>query len=181
MLSSDRQCIEQCLNGHPDEYGQLVRRYQAAVLSFLVGRMSNRESAEEAAQETFVRAYFKLNKLNKPESFFSWLLGIAGHVANEQLRLQKRQQVLARISAARPAAPEFSGDYALEQEVARLPDPLRQVVLLRYYGGLSCTQIAEQSGVPLGTVTKRLSRAYGRLRELLGQHDGEHTTGEVRS
>ena len=58
-----------------------------------------RDSAEEAAQETLVRAYFKMSNLKKPESFFAWLLGIADHVAMEQQRKElirrKRESVRA--------------------------------------------------------------------------------------
>ena len=69
----------------------------------------------------------------------------------------------------RRPTPELSQDYALEAAVAGLPEAYRTVVLLRYYGGLSCSGIAEQLGMPLGTVTKTLSRAYTLLRETLQQ------------
>jgi len=81
MCRTDRECIEHCLDGHPDAYRHLVGRYQTVLVTYLAGHLGNREWAEEAAQEAFVRAYFALGKLRKPESFFSWLLGIAGRVA----------------------------------------------------------------------------------------------------
>jgi len=59
----DRDCIRHCLNGHPEMYRELVGRYQAILLSYLAGQLGNRERAEEAVQETFVRAYFCLIKL----------------------------------------------------------------------------------------------------------------------
>ena len=60
-----------------------------------------------------------------------------------------------------------SADTAVMQAVAELPDVYRQVVLLRYYRGLSCAEASSALGVPLGTVTKRLSRAYALLRKAL--------------
>lgn len=181
MCCSDQESIRQCLNGHPDEYRQLVSRYQAALLSFLVGKLGSRESAEEAAQETFVRAYFALGKLRQPDAFFSWLVGIADRVAKEQHRLRRRQQILAQVSAEQSQPPEFSPDYALEKVVAELPEPYREVVLLRYYGELSCSRIADQLEKPLGTVTKRLSRAYAMLRESLRELDDRDINCEVKS
>ncbi len=53
----------------------------------------------------------------------------------------------------------------MTEAVARLPDTYREVILLRFYGGQSCAEISRDLGVPLGTVTKRLSRAYALLRE----------------
>ncbi|NLE60689.1 MAG: hypothetical protein GX616_20275 [Planctomycetes bacterium] len=89
MCRTDRECIEHCLDGHPDAYRHLVGRYQAVLVTYLAGHLGNREWAEEAAQEAFVRAYFALGKLRKPDSFFSWLLGIAGRVAMEQQRNER--------------------------------------------------------------------------------------------
>ncbi len=169
MAESDKYYIERCLDGHPDEFRCLVRRYQAVLLAHLVGRLANKDRAEEAAQESFVRAYFGLSELKKRRSFYSWLLGIANHVAKEQQRerQRRRQQESARSFYEEIPEPELSQDYALEQAIAELPESYREVILLRYYGGQSCKQIAEQLDMPLGTVTKTLSRAYAMLRESL--------------
>ncbi|MHC4890018.1 MAG: RNA polymerase sigma factor, partial [Planctomycetota bacterium] len=76
MSETDTYYIERCLDGHPDDFRYLVRRYQAVLLANLAGKLGSRDTAEEAAQETLVRAYFNMGKLKKPESFFAWLLGI---------------------------------------------------------------------------------------------------------
>ena len=171
MSENDKYYVERCLDGHPDDFRYLVRRYQAALLANLAGKLGDKDRAEEAAQETLVRAYFNMGKLKKPDSFFSWLLGIADLVAKEQRRkeqLQHRREVVRSFSEeAAPA--ELSQDYALETAIAELPEAYRQVILLRYYGQHSCNQIAEQLDMPLGTVTKTLSRAYAMLRESLQQ------------
>ena len=165
MAESDQYYIDQCLNGRPDEFRHLVRRYQAVLSAYLTGRLSNRTSAEEAAQETFVRAYFGLSELKKRRSFYSWLLGIAVRVAKEQLRDQKR---LAQADCPpQQAYEEEKVDLDLQKAIARLPDSYRQIVLLRFYAGRSCSQIAGQLDMPLGTVTKQLSRAYAKLRQFL--------------
>ena len=178
-MENDAYYVGRCLDGHPDDFRQLVRRYQPVLMAHLAGKLGRRDSAEEAAQETLVRAYFKMNTLKKPESFFAWLLGIAEHVAMEQQReeLIRRKRESVRAFCEEAPTPELSQDYALEAAVAGLPEAYRTVVLLRYYGGLSCSRIAEQLDMPLGTVTKTLSRAYALLRENL-QHG--QTANEVR-
>ncbi len=176
MGITDKFYIERCLDGHPDDFRYLVRRYQAVLLAHLAGKLGNRDRAEEAAQETLVRAYFGLGKLKKPDSYFSWLLGIATRVAKEQQRQEQRhrQQENIRSFSKEIPTPELSQDYGLEKAIGELPDSHRKVILLRYYGGYSCSQVAEQLDMPLGTVTKTLSRAYASLRKSLQQEsDGK--------
>ena len=166
-MENDTYYVERCLDGHPDDFRHLVRRYQPVLLAHLAGKLGSRDSAEEAAQETLVRAYFGMSKLKKPASFFAWLLGIADLVAKEQQRKEivRRQRESVRAMADEAPEPELSQDFSLEVAVATLPEAYRTVILLRYYGGLSCAGIAAQLGMPLGTVTKTLSRAYGLLRD----------------
>ena len=173
MSENDKYYVERCLDGHPDDFRHLVRRYQAVLLANLAGKLGNKDRAEEAAQEALVRAYFNMGKLKKPDSLFSWLLGIADHVAKEHQRkeqIQKQREIVRSFSEEAPPA-ELSQDYALESAIAELPPGYRKIVLLRYYGEHSCNQISEQLEMPLGTVTKTLSRAYAMLRQKLRQQE----------
>jgi RNA polymerase sigma factor (sigma-70 family) len=170
MSPPDEQCVRGCLDGHPEAYRSLVDRYQLPLMRRLCGSFGNVEEASEAAQETFVRAYFALGSLRKPEAFFSWLVGIADRVAKETFRDTKRRRAVARQQAEthQPVArQEVSADPELTAAVERLPDVYREVVMLRFYEGQSCDEISRTLKVPLGTVTKRLSRAYSLLRECL--------------
>jgi RNA polymerase sigma-70 factor (ECF subfamily) len=173
MSETDKYYIERCLDGHPDDFRHLVRRYQGVLLANLAGKLGNKDRAEEAAQETLVRAYFNMNRLQKPDSFFSWLLGIADHVAKEHRRkeqIQLRREVIRSFSEEAQGA-ELSQDFALEAAIAKLPESYRKIILLRYYGQHSCNTIAEQLDMPLGTVTKTLSRAYAMLRDSIQQQE----------
>ncbi|MFZ2146707.1 MAG: RNA polymerase sigma factor [Sedimentisphaerales bacterium] len=171
MIETDEYYVERCLDGHPDDFRYIVRRYQSVLLAHLAGKLGDKDRAEEAAQESLVRAYFNMNRLNKPGSFFSWLLGIADRVAKEHQRKEqlRRQREAIRSFSDEAPSPELSQDYGLEAAIAELPEGYRQVVLLRYYGDRSCSQVAEQLDMPLGTVTKTLSRAYAMLRKSLQQ------------
>ena len=118
-----------------------------------------------------------MKKLRKPASFYAWLLGIAGRVLKEQFRSQARRQ-LEHAWAETLQGDDSGGEteYPLEEAIAVLPESHRQVVLLRYYEGLSCQEVATRLDMPLGTVTKTLSRAYALLREELAARESTETT-----
>jgi RNA polymerase sigma-70 factor (ECF subfamily) len=166
---SDGDCVRQCLRGDPEAFRTLVLRYQTPLLAFARGKIPN--AADEIAQESFVRAFRQLNRLQKFDSFFPWLLGIADRVAREFLRTDARHhRAVVRLASRRLAEtdpPQHENDLQLDRAVAALPEQYREIVLLRYYADLSCAQVAQQLDLPLGTVTKRLSRAYALLRDVL--------------
>ena len=182
MPEADTFYIHRCLDGHPDDYRFLVKRYQGALRGHLVGKTGNRDLAEEVAQESFVRAYFKIDTLMKPESYFSWLLGIADRVTKEFLKKEqmRKQRDIIRATVEQTRCQTLSQDYALEEAINRLPETYRQVVLLRYYSQMPCKQIAEQLKLPIGTVTKTLSRAYVQLRQMLTVSESQNES-EVSS
>ncbi|MGA2751729.1 MAG: sigma-70 family RNA polymerase sigma factor [Verrucomicrobiota bacterium] len=166
---SDARCVEHSRDGSPEDFRLLVQRYQRPLFAFLAGRLGNASEAEEAAQESFVRAFLSLKKLRKPESFYAWLLGIACRVTRERFRDTKRREQVRAVAETLQAAAESgpAAEYPLEEVIAALPESYRRVILLRYYEGLSCLEMAERLAMPLGTVTKTLSRAYALLRQEL--------------
>jgi len=177
MDLTDKEYVERCRDGHPEDFGLLVDRYQKPLFSFLAARVENFPQAEEAAQESFVRAFLSLKKLRKPESFFSWLLGIAGRVAKEQFRAELHRRRDGEIAGTlMNNADDGAEDYPLEEAMTALPEKHRHVIVLRYYEGLSCQEIATRLAMPLGTVTKTLSRAYLLLRQELKAREGEDQT-----
>jgi RNA polymerase sigma-70 factor (ECF subfamily) len=178
MSGSDKYYVGRCLNGHPDDFRHLVRRYQGVLLAHLVGQLGSRDMAEEAAQESFVRGYMNLSKLTKRNSFFPWLLGIGSRVAKEMQRKRKREKDTINSLAEMPAETEAPQHFPLAKRIAELPNFYRELILLRYYGGQTCKELASQLDMPLGTVTKALSRAYAMLREKLGS--GEAAECEVQ-
>ena len=177
MDLTDKEYVQRCRDGHPDDFRMLVRRYQGPLFAYLTNKLEDRFQAEEAAQESFVRAFQSLKKLRKPESFHSWLLGIAARVAQEQFRSRKRHQRDCEVAETMLPDPADSRDeYPLDEAIAALPETYRQLILLRYYDGLSCQQIAQRLEMPLGTVTKSLSRAYALLRQELHAREATDRT-----
>ena len=174
MSQSDEQWVRQCLADDPQAYRCLVERHQSSLLRYLRGRLGNEDEAVEAAQETFVRAYFALHTLKRPESFQSWLLGIGNRVAKESFRASRKHRSAAGLdeeAAETTSGQDGSPDDSVASAVHKLPEVYRQVILLRFYAGLSCSEISRDLNVPLGTVTKRLSRGYSLLRDSLREQD----------
>ena len=167
------ELISASLDGHPEAYGHLVRRYQAPLMGYLVGRLRDRQEAEEIAQEVFVRSYAGLATLKKTSAFVPWLFGIANRVVKESHRAKGREKRLPfsdDVPARTPVEPAVP-DETLQSSVAELNERYRQVIVLRYHGRMTCEQVAQVLDLPLGTVTKRLSRAYAMLREKLNSRE----------
>lgn len=173
MELADQVYVERCRDGHTEDFSLLVGRYQKPLFAYLARRLGDPREAEEAAQESFVRAFLGLRTLRRPEAFHTWLIGIAARVLKEQFRSsQRRERDRAAAREWAETGPEREPDYPLEEVVAGLPESYRQVILLRYYEGLSCQEIATRLELPLGTVTKTLSRAYALLRQELRARAG---------
>ncbi len=181
MDLTDKECVERCCDGQQEDFRLLVERYQKPLFSFLAGKLRDPLQAEEAAQESFVRAFLSLKKLRKPESFYSWLLGIGGRVAKEQFRAAEHRRRDTEVAETLIAdVTDSREDYPLEEAIAALPESYRQVILLRYYEGLSCQEVATRLNAPLNTVTKTLSRAYALLRqELQARERAEQTVNKL--
>lgn len=169
--------------GELTAFNTLVLRHQDAIYSLALRFLGNREGAEDATQEAFIRAYSKIDSFTG-DRFRSWLFTIVSNVARDELRKQQRrpQRSLdeARDDPDRrdldppdrgptPESEAMSGDLrrALEAALRELPEDWRMTVVLADVHGLSYEEVAQSTGVAIGTVKSRLSRARGRLRDLL--------------
>lgn len=158
--------VQAARKGNRDAFAELVKRYSRAVLARQFGCTREMSSAEDLAQETFLRAWQGLGRLEDVRAFGSWLLSTAQYVGQEWIR---RKQTAER-HRPRPVggpAPDRGPDLPLAEAVAALPPEVQHLLALRHDQGWSCEEIADALGKPLGTVTKALSRAYAELRERL--------------
>lgn len=161
--------VQAARRGDGSAFGVLVERYSRAVLARQVAWTRDRTAAEDLAQETFVRAWKGLGRLEDDRAFGSWLLSIAGFVGQEWVRRRQVMRKAAMELAEPPVAEPRSGspDLPLAEALEELAPDVQQLLALRHDRGLSCEEIARELGKPLGTVTKTLSRAYAQLRERL--------------
>lgn len=157
-------------SGDADAFDELVRRKQSFVRS-LMRRLSNDATlAEDLAQQVFVEVWKSLAKLDSPAAFTQWLRRIAVNVWLQRFR---RKQLLVldneAVDVAADSSARHSGDSAIDlaAALAFLPVPVRLCVVLAYQAGMSHGEIAEATGLPLGTVKSHIVRGSARLRELL--------------
>jgi RNA polymerase sigma-70 factor (ECF subfamily) len=175
---SDADIIGQILQGRRDLFGLLVKRYWKMSVALAVCRCWDPAAAEDLAQDSFLKAYTNLSSLHDRMRFGGWLSKIVIRECHTYHREKKRKQIVAPMEDAgvEPilvcAARENPG---LTEEqvrfvhacVGRLPQRLQKVVLMRFIGGFTVRQIADQIGKECGTVRVRLHRALKLLKEQL--------------
>ena len=168
-MRSDAELVSETLDGNRQVFAELVRRYERPVRAVTRGILGDHHAAQDAAQETFVAAYCKLRQLRKPAAFGPWVIKIA---RTRSLQMARRARRVYELPPDQ-AAPEGNGELDemsqwLLTAVTTLPAHERAVVLLRHFDGRTVREVADITGRSVGTVTKQLSRAYGRLRRRLG-------------
>ena len=141
-----------------------ARLYRTAVLY-----LGSEADALEAVDEAVYQALRALKKLREPRFFETWLTRILLNECHRELRRRKRL-------AGEEALPESAGPDAydalpLREAVRRLPEELRAVVILRYFGGYTQGETAESMNIPRATVATRQRRALQLLRLELGEED----------
>jgi RNA polymerase sigma-70 factor (ECF subfamily) len=176
---SDAEVVQRVLAGDADAYAILVDRYWDRYARYAVRMVGNREDAEEALQDAFVRAYRALGRYQEQEKFGGWLLRI---VVNEcrtvAARGRRREQRFpdcdeaAWLAAEAAAATDHPAEVAalreeLERALAALPREQREALLLKYGEELSYDEIAAVTGAGTSALKMRVKRACERLREIL--------------
>lgn len=124
--------------------------------------------AEDAAQETFIKAWRSLASFRGESSERTWLMHIAVNTCRDALRTSWFRRLDRRVTLEElPLASPGPQEPALAQAITRLPVRDREVILLRYYEQLSPDEIAHMLRQPLNTVKSRLARAKKKLKQLL--------------
>ena len=178
MPATDVELVRGALDGAESAFREIVLRYQRPVYGLIVRMVRDQARAEELAQDTFVKAFRALHTYDVRRKFSAWLLTIAHHVAIDELRkgglttrsldekTQEGQRVdFADVKSPTPAAiaERVALATALQTAIARLRPEYREVVTLRYERELDYDEIAEITGLPMGTVKSSLHRARREL------------------
>lgn len=162
-------------NNDPRAFSCLVLRYERLVWSTIWPVLHDYHLTQDVTQETFVKAHQHLGDLKEPETMGFWLCQIA---RREALRVSGRRDSAVPLDRLEPEAPIVDRKLSeVQQElidlIGRLPEHEREVIALRYLDGHSVANVAELSGLAVGTVTKKISRAIRRLQDL--QHNERMT------
>jgi RNA polymerase sigma-70 factor (ECF subfamily) len=177
--------IEQAKAGDQSAFTSLVEAYQTPVYNLAYRMLGNSVEAENAAQETFIRMYTKLDTYDPERKFSSWLLAIASHYCVDLLRRRRMNYLslddlppMVELSMPKTAQPEQivvreQDASAVQKLLEALPPNYRIPVVLRYWYDMSYREIADAMGVTESTIKTRLHRARARL--------AHHASSTVRS
>jgi len=171
-VKGDAELVSVALQGGPEDFAEIVRRYKDAVFGVALSRLRNFHDAEDLTQATFLEAYVGLERLRDPSRLGPWLRTIAIH---RSINHVKRRAPSVELEAAdEPAATAPSPQEEVEigelRErvmgiIGRLGKTHRETVTLFYIGDYSLAEVAAIQEVPLGTVKRRLHEARARLKE----------------
>jgi RNA polymerase sigma-70 factor, ECF subfamily len=173
VSTAENAWLEEALQGNMDAFSQLVETYQIPVFNLCYRMLGDSQEAEDAAQETFWRAYQGMKKYDPSRSFVTWLLSIAAHYCIDQQRKRKLPMVdidiLPEEDAPDPSPnPEKVISKQMENRVLHgLLDQLqsqdRAAVILRYWYEMSEDEIANTLHLSTSAVKSRLFRARRQL------------------
>ena len=183
-LSDDQQVIRAVMNGNVNAYSILVQQYQKPIFNLMYRVTGSYEDAKDLAQETFIKAYEKLDHFRMGARFFPWLYTIGyNHARNFVQRgkpfqqssdediennsgldypSQQEERVLAQIDFLR-----------IYQALERLPMDYREAVILHYHEGLSMEDIATALQLSVSGAKMRVHRGIKKLREIILGDDHE--------
>lgn len=138
--------------------------YRAALLT-----LGSESAAVDAVDEAVYKGYLGYRKLRKPQYLETWLVRILINVCRDELRRRKRELA---VEALPETAQEAYDSLPLKEAVRRLPAQLRDVIVLRYFTGLTLEETASALELPRGTVSTRQRRALALLKLELTAEEG---------
>jgi RNA polymerase sigma-70 factor (ECF subfamily) len=187
----ERELVRLAQDGSQDAFAELVAKYQSKVFSMAMSFIRNREAADDAAQEVFLKAYLALPKFHLKSEFGTWLYRITINHVKDVLRKRGRAKEVPLDDVREVSVTEENGLESAEREretearrglvqrfVRGLPEKYRVILTLRDIQGLPYDEISQVLHLSPGTVDSRLHRARRMLRRdlapYLGQEGGSH-------
>ncbi|MFG0305843.1 MAG: RNA polymerase sigma factor [Phycisphaerales bacterium JB040] len=177
---TDEQLVTDFMDGDDGAFRTLIQRYHADLLRFLTRLTGDQALAEDLFQDTFLQVHQSAASFDTSRTFRPWLFTIAANKARDELRKRSRRRTLelsAPVGGSEsdgatfvdlmqidiPSPEEITDTAERDQMVQRalnaLSPTLREILLLAYFQRLSYQQIADDLGIPLGTVKSRLHAA----------------------
>ena len=161
--------------GDPQALAALIDRWRAPLYAFLWRRVG--DGADDLFQESWIRVSRARDRFDRSRRFSTWLFQIANNLCRDRWRRQgvRRRALDALRDEAQASgqdhvpAPELPGEDRLRRQLDRLPERLREVLVLRYYQDLGEAEIAEILDIPRGTVKSRLHAAVQAARAVLAE------------
>jgi RNA polymerase sigma-70 factor (ECF subfamily) len=171
-MKDDVALVAAALSDGPEAFGPIIERYQDAVFAVALARLRNFHDAEDIAQEVFIDAFERLDRLKDPSRLGTWLRSIAIHKCIDHLR--QRREVIDVDKIAEQLEDPSTPHTEMEQQelrnlvmaaIGRLSKVQRETTTLFYINGYSQEEVARIQEVPIGTVKRRLHDAREKLKK----------------
>lgn len=168
---SDDDLVRRAIAGERDAFGELIQRYEKALLIFLHRKTKDRELALDLLQETFIDSLVALPSLRDPERFQSWLFTIARRKAWLAMRKARVQDEIFEPIPVVCSTPDevlrAELSEVVRDAVKALPEKMRDVAQMHYLDEMPYSEVCRQLGIRVSTLKSRLHLARGQLREEL--------------
>ena len=165
-ISDPDALVAAARRGDPGAVGELVRATSSEVWR-LLAHLVDAGSADDLAQETYLRALGSLGSFRGASSVRTWLLAIARRVAADELRRRARRPAGTPLAGDQPGDPDVAGEVGARDLLRRLGPERREAFVLTQIIGLSYLEAAALSGCPVGTIRSRVARARGDLIDMI--------------
>ena len=185
LQMSDEDLMAQFQTGVVDAFNILVNRHTQRLRNYIWGFIRDVHRAEDLVQEAFLRVHRNRHSYRRIAKFSTWLYTIAGNLARSEYRKRKRRNIVSSLQSVSRDDEEYDMPIPDEtmspgriaestfqaEEISRafeqVPEPFREVVVLRDVQELSYEEIAQITALPMGTVKSRINRGRRKLQELL--------------
>ena len=178
--ASDEQLLKSAAAGDQGAFTALMRRHEDRIFALALRMTGDRADALDATQDTFISAFKKAARFRGESQFSTWLYRVGINACNDLLRKRARtprpssdQMPMEQPSSGSGVAEGVTLRLDISRALAQLPDDYREAVALHDLGGVPYEEIAEMTGVAIGTVKSRISRGRKRLAVLLEQPPGD--------
>lgn len=178
---TDGELIVRAIRGGEDGFEELVRRYQRPITGYVFRMLGDYDASLDVTQEVFIKVYNSLARYSSEYKFSTWLYRIAHNAAIDHIRRNPAgaqsletetadgaYQIQLECPKPSPEQDRERSEWRTEIDavVKKLPSAYRELIVLRHTQDLSYDEIAEVTGLPLGTVKNRLFRAREMMREI---------------
>ena len=173
----DRELVQRTRRGEAAAYGELVTRYQRMVFNVCYRMLGERRDAEDLAQESFIRAFRRLDSFDVERPFGPWMRRLAtnlclNHLQRRRLQLFELEEERQPLPAKGQPGPEGAQlrreqSQRIRAAIADLPPHYRAVIELRHFQELNYAEIAETLDIPMSDVKSHLFRARRALADAL--------------
>lgn len=173
VMTESARIVAGCREGHAECFSELVYVYANRCYGYFYRLTGDRDLSDELLSQLFLKLVVKINSY-EGGIFDCWLFRIASNIFHDHLRKKKRRKQLldiygGELESAATSTKIHEGEILdkLQIQLDKLDEETREVIMLRFYSGLSFREIGEIRREPVGTIASRLHRGLMRLRELM--------------